>query len=63
MHVGQAVVAAGVAVGEAFVVEAHQVQDRRVEIMHVDRVVADVDAVVVGFTVNGAGLHTRAREP
>ena len=36
MHVGQAVVAAGVAIGEAFVVEAHQVQDCGVEVVDVD---------------------------
>ena len=33
MHVGQAEVAAGVAVGEAFVVEAHLVQQRGVNVM------------------------------
>ena len=38
MHVGQAEVAAGVAVGEAFVVEAHLVQQRRVKVVNVDSV-------------------------
>ena len=38
VHVGQAEVAAGVAVGELFVVEAQQVQDRGVQVVDVDRV-------------------------
>ena len=62
-HVRQAIVAARVAVGEAFMVEAHEVEDRRVKIMHVDRVAADVDAVVVGLAIDGAGLYARAGEP
>ena len=37
MHVGQAEVAAGVAVGQLLVVEAQQVQDRRVQVVDVDR--------------------------
>ena len=36
MHVGQAEVAAGVAVGETLVVEAQQVQDRGVQVVDVD---------------------------
>ena len=47
MHVGQAVVAAGVTIGESFVIEAHQVQDCGVEVVNVDRIFADVDAVLV----------------
>ena len=49
--VGQAEVAAGVAVGEAFVVEAEQVQDRGLQVVDVDRVLDDVEAEVVGAAV------------
>ena len=51
MHVGQAEVAAGVAEGEAFVVEAEQVQDRGLQVVDVDRVLDDVEAEVVGLAV------------
>ena len=48
MDVGQAEVAAGVAVGEPLVVQAEQVQDRRLQVVDVDRVLGDVEAEVVG---------------
>jgi len=38
VDVGEAVVPAGVAVGELLVVEAHQVEDRGVHVVHVDAV-------------------------
>jgi len=37
MHVGQAVVAALEAVGELLVVEAEQMEQRRVQVVHVHR--------------------------
>lgn len=61
MHIGQTVIAAGVAIGEVFVVESHQVQDRGVEVVNVDGVLADVDAVLIRFAVGDAGLHACAR--
>ena len=36
-HIRQPVVAAGVPIGQAFVIEPHQVQDRGMEVMDVDR--------------------------
>ena len=33
VHIGQAIIATGVVVGEAFVVEAHEVQQRGLQIM------------------------------
>ena len=47
-HVGQAEVAAGVAERQLLVVQPQQVQDRGVEVVDVDGVLGDVDAVVVG---------------
>ena len=38
-HVGEAIVATGMAEGETFVIKAHEVQDRGVEIVDVDGVV------------------------
>ena len=63
MHVGQAVVAAGVAIGESFVVDAHQVQDRGVEVVDVDRLLDRADAVFVGGAVDEAALDAGAGQP
>ena len=63
LHVGEAVVAATVAEGQARVIEAHQVQNGRVEIVDVNRVPRDAQAVFVGLAVNDSGAHARAREP
>ena len=61
--IGQAEVAAGVAVGEAFVIEAEQVQDRGVQVVNVDLVLGRVVAVVVGAAVAQAALHAAAGQP
>jgi hypothetical protein len=56
MHVGQAVIAAGVAEGQLLVVETQRVQDHRVEVGHRDFVVDDVVAKLIGLTIG----HTTA---
>ena len=61
--VGQTVAAAPVAEGESCAVEAHQVQDRRVEVLDVDAVLHDLQAVLVGFALDDAGLHAGAGQP
>src|SRR5262249_22247714 len=48
VHVGQAIVATLETVGEFLVVEAEQVQDARLQVVHVDRIVSDTEAEVVG---------------
>ncbi len=48
VHIRQAEVAAGVVEGQLLVVEAQQVQDRRLEVVDVDGVLGDVEAEVVG---------------
>ena len=50
MNVGQPKIAALVAVGQPFVVEAQAMQNRRVEVVDVDRVLGDVVAEVVRLT-------------
>lgn len=52
VNVGEAEVAPGVVVGEAFVVESKEMQDRSLEIVHVDFVLGDVEAKIVGLTVS-----------
>ena len=63
VDVGQTEVAALVAVGHPFVVDAHLVQDCRVEIVDVDRVLGNVVAEVVGLTVNRAALDAGSGHP
>src|SRR6478735_893238 len=48
VHVRQPEIAAGVAVGEFFVVEAEEVEDRGVEVVDVDPVVDGGEAELVG---------------
>ena len=50
--VGQAEVAAGVAVGELLVVEAEGVQDRRVEVVDADPALDGPEAELVGGAVD-----------
>ena len=47
-YVGQAEVAALEAVGQLLVVQAEQVQDRRLQVVDVDAVLGDVEAELVG---------------
>jgi len=63
VDVGEAVVAAGVVEGEAFVIEAHEVEDGGVEVVDVDAIGGDADPVFVGLAVGDAGFDACACEP
>ena len=63
MDVGQPEVAALKLEGQLRVVDAQAVQDRGVQVVHVDRILRDVVAVVVGLAVGDAGLHAAAGQP
>ena len=63
MDVGQAEVAAGVAVGEGLVVEAEEVEDRGVEVVDVDLVLDGLEAELVGGAVDVAALDAAAGQP
>src|SRR5262245_14420279 len=62
-HVRQPEVAPLVAVDELRVVEAQQVEQRRVQVVHGHRVLDDVVAVIVGAPVADAGPDAAARHP
>src|SRR5688572_27919092 len=62
VHVAQPEVAARVPVGEPLVVEAHEVQDRRVEVVYGHRPVGDVHAQLVDRSVAGAAPDAAAGE-
>ena len=62
-HIRQPVVAAFKAVGELRVINAQAVQHRRVEVMHVDRVLRDVLAKVVSRAIDQPRLDPATRHP
>jgi hypothetical protein len=49
VDIRQPVIAPGVTVGEAFMVEAEEMQDRGVEVVDMDSIANDRVAVIVGF--------------
>ena len=54
MHVGQTKIAAGVTVGQPFVVEAQQVQQRGVQVVDADSILDGAESEVVGRAVGQA---------
>ena len=54
VDVGQAEIAAGVAIGQLLVVEAEQVQDRGVQVVDAGRVLNGLEAEIVGRAVDRA---------
>ena len=52
MHIRQAEIAAGVTEGQAFVIEPHQVKNRRMKIVDVHRILRDAIANVVGLAID-----------
>ena len=63
MHIRQAKIAAGVVVGEAFVIEAETVQDRRLKVVDVNGILDDVESEVVGGAEGHARLDAAACDP
>src|SRR5262249_35299780 len=63
VNVSQAEIAAGVTVGQLLVIEPQQVQDRRVQIVHVNFVLDRAEAEIVGRPVGGPALHPAASQP
>src|SRR6266540_4130624 len=63
VHVRQAEVAAGVAVGELLVVEAEEVQDRRVEVVDRDLPLDGLVPIVIRGAVAMAALHAASGHP
>lgn len=60
MDVGEAEISSGVVIGEAFVVEAEEVEDGGLEVVDVDFILGDVEAEVIGLAI-GAGFGAAAR--
>ena len=62
-HIGQAVVAAAIAVGQAFVIEAHLIQDGGVQIVDVHAFLFGTEAELIGSAVGHAAAKPAARQP
>src|SRR6266851_4340376 len=63
LHVGQAELAAHVAIGQAGVVHSQAVQNGGLQVMHVDRVFGDVEAQVIGLAHHLSAFDAAARHP
>src|SRR6266568_5381991 len=62
-NVGQAVVAALGAEDHAGMIDSKLLQDRRLKVMHVHRIVGDIVTVVIGRAVGHTRFDARARQP
>ena len=63
VHIAEAELAALVTVGEALVVDAEEVEDRRLPVVDVNGVFDDVVTEVVGLAVGDARFHAGADHP
>ena len=63
VHVGQTEVSSAVAVGQPFMVQSHQVENGRMQVMDVDYVLDSVPAEVVGGAVDHASPYAAAGQP
>ena len=63
MHIRQPEIAAVEAVGQFLVVESELIENRRVEIVHVDLVLHGPETKLVGRPMGRTGLESPAREP
>ena len=60
MHIRQAEISAGVAIGQFLVIDSHEVQDRGMVIVDVARIGKDVDPIVIGLAMGNAASYASA---
>ena len=63
VHVGQPVIAPAVAVRQLFVVEPHQVQNGRVQVVYVDTILDRGQPELVGVAIAHTRFDTASRHP
>ena len=63
MHIRQAEIPAAVPVRQLGMVESHEMQNRRVQVMHMHRVFSDVEPKLIALTKRETGLHSTAGKP
>src|SRR5438876_2497579 len=62
MHVGEPKIAASIAVGEALVIEAEEVEYGCVQIVHMHRMLSDIDAELIRTAISHSTFDAAARE-
>jgi hypothetical protein len=63
VDVGQSEVASTVTVSQSFVIDSEQVEQSRMQIMHMDFVLSGVKPKIIGCTITESGLDSRAAHP
>ena len=63
MHIGQPVLASLVLEGQLLVVDAQQMENRRIEVMHMDRVLCNVVAEIIGLTITDSAFYASTGHP
>ena len=62
MDIGQPEVAAGIAIGQAGMIDSQSMQNGRVVVVHVARICGDLSAVFIGFTPDGQSVVEAKRD-
>ena len=62
-YIGKAEIAAAVTIGQLQVIDAHQIEDGRVDIVHVNRLLDGLESKLVRGTIDRAAFDSAAREP
>lgn len=63
MDIGQSKIATSVAIGQSLVVDSEQVEERGVEVVHMDFVFGCIETEVIGGPVTESGLNSCAGQP
>ena len=63
VHVGQSIVTASVTIGQFCVIQTKQMQNRRMKIMNVNRILSYIDSVLVRFAVGDSRLYSCTCQP
>ena len=61
--VRQSEITTGVTIGQFFVVQTHQMQDRCMKIMHVNSVFNNINTMIVGRAIDDTRLHPPPSKP
>ena len=62
-HIRQSKIATRVTIGQSFVVDSHQMQNRGMQIMNVNAIVNGAESKFISFTIRLAAFYTASCEP
>ena len=63
VHVGQSKVASLITVGQLLMINSEQMKNGGLQVMHVDGVLHDVHAIVIGLSIAEPGLYSATGQP